>query len=180
MSSSKPEKLETDGSPLMTCSNRLKNQLIFSSRKRMALQLAFFFSIMLQAISVALAMLFLLERCQNAQTMAGLTGRMGRKCETEPMALTTLRKLSISQMTILQCLGGLREWKTSFASGVCGQKMGSMPNAKVSSEYLAMWTVAVGVCYFHSRTSSLKNPSSKNTLHHAATFATSIQSSTVN
>jgi len=79
------------------------------------------------------------------------------------MALTTLRKPSISQMTILQCLGGLREWKTSFASGVCDQKMGSMPNAKVSSVYLAMWTVAVGVCYSHSQTSLLKSPSLKNT-----------------
>ena len=61
--SSKLEKLEMGGSPLMTCSNRLKNQLIFLSRKQMALQLAFFFSIMPQAISVALVMLFLLERC---------------------------------------------------------------------------------------------------------------------
>src|SRR6202040_1165601 len=125
-------------------------------------------------------MLFLLKRCRNTQAMAGLTRRMGQKCEMEPMVSTTLCKHSISQMTILQCLGGLREWKTSFASGVCGQKMGSMPNAKVSSVYLAVWTVAVGVCYSHSQTSLLKNPSSKNTLHHTATFATSIQSSTVN
>lgn len=178
--SSKPEKIETDGSPLMTCSNRLKNQLIFLSRKQMALQLACFFSIMPQAISVALAMLFLLERCRNAQTMAGLTERMGQKCATEPTALTTLRKISIFRMTTLQCLGGLREWKASFASGVCGQTMGSMPNAKVSNVYLAVWTVAVGVCYSRNQTSLLKNPSSKNTLPHAATFATSIQSSTAN
>lgn len=164
----------------MTCSNRSKNQLIFLSQKQTALELAFFFSIMLQAISIMWAMLFLLERCQNAQTMGGLTGRMGRKCEMEPMVSTTLHKLSISQMTILQCLGGLREWKTSFTSGVCGQKMSSMPNAKVSSVYPAVWTVAVGICYSHSQTSLLKNPSSKNTLHHTATFATSIWSSTVN
>jgi len=178
--SSKPERIETDGSPLMTCSNRLKNQLIFSSRKRMALRLAFFFLITPQAISAALVMLFLLERCPNAQTMAGLTERMGRKCATEPMVLTALCKISISRMTILQCLGGLREWKTSFASGVYGLKMDSMPNVKVSSVYLAVWTVAVGVCYSRSQTSLPKNPSLKNTLHRAATFATSIRNFTVN
>jgi hypothetical protein len=63
MLSSKPEKIETDGFTLMTCSNRSKNQLIFLSQKQMALQLACFFLIMPQAISIALVMLFLLERC---------------------------------------------------------------------------------------------------------------------
>lgn len=178
--SSKLEKLEMGGSPLMTCSNRLKNQLIFLSRKQMALQLAFFFSIMPQAISVALVMLFLLERCRNDQKMAGLTERKDRKCAMEPMGSATLRNIFISQMTIPRCLGGSREWKTSFVSGVCGQKMGSMHSVKVSSVYLAVWTVAVGVCYSRSQTSLLKNPSLKNTLHHAATFATSIRNFTVN
>jgi hypothetical protein len=70
--------------------------------------------------------------------MAGLTERMGKKYTMEPIALTTLHKISIFWITILQCLGGLREWKASFMSGVCGQTMGSMPNAKVSNVYLVM------------------------------------------
>ena len=93
----------------MTCTNRLKNQLIFLSRKQMALHLAFFFSIMPQAISVALVMLFLLERCRNDQKMAGLTVRKDRKCTMEPMGSATLHNIFISRMTILRCLGGSRE-----------------------------------------------------------------------
>ena len=61
-------------------------------------------------------------------------------------------------------LGWFKEWKTLFSSRVCGQKMGSMHSVKVSSVYLAMWSVAVGICYSHSQTSLLKNPSFKNTL----------------
>ena len=65
----------------------------------MALQLAFFFSIMPQAISITLVMLFLLERCWNDQKMAGLTERKDRKCAIEPMGSATLLNIFISRMT---------------------------------------------------------------------------------
>ena len=175
--SSKLVRIETAGSRLTICLNKLIGRSTFSKGKRTASQQACSCSTMHPATRNAPAMLFLLARCPNARTKAGLATRMARGCDLEhvqgPHRTSTF--LTITP----QCLAGSRGWRLSFESGACGQMEDSTLSAVASNACLIVLTAAAAVSYSANPTLSPNNHSSWNTSRRVDTFAISTQNSTV-
>ena len=169
----------TAGSRPTISSTRLNMPSTFSNRKLTAPLLASSSLIMHLATKNVLPMHSLLARCQRIRKKVGHTYLMGGKCEMQHFKMEH-HKNSTSQQTIQQCRGGLKAWRLSSASAICGRNQvceHSARNFNVTKDGLI---VAVAGFFSVNPTLPLRSHSLRNTYLLVDISVTFIPSSTVN